>query len=128
MSAYGRWTYKVEEAARQGAAGVLLIHDAAASGYGWSAVENTWSGPQLELASSDNAARASIEGWISADAAHSLFALAGLDYEAQSAAAARHRVPGERHGPQGRCAGAQFHSPFQLRQRDRRAAGRAAQA
>jgi Zn-dependent M28 family amino/carboxypeptidase len=90
MSGYGRWAYKVEEAARQGAAGVLLIHDAAASGYGWSAVENTWSGPQLEPASSDNAARASIEGWISTDAAHSLFALAGLDYEAQSAAAARH--------------------------------------
>ena len=107
MSAYGRWAYKIEEAARQGAAGVLLIHDAAASGYGWSAVENTWSGPQLELAASDNAARAAIEGWISADAAHALFALAGLDYEAQSAAAAR---PGFRASAMGLKVDAQLHN------------------
>jgi Zn-dependent M28 family amino/carboxypeptidase len=107
MSAYGRWAYKVEEAARQGAAGVLLIHDPAAMGYGWNAVENTWSGPQLELASSDNAARASIEGWISADAAHSLFALAGLDYEAQMVAAAH---PGFRASSMGLKVDAQVHN------------------
>jgi Zn-dependent M28 family amino/carboxypeptidase len=107
MSGYGRWTYKVEEATRQGAAGVLLIHDAAVSGYGWSAAENTWSGPQLELASGDNTARAAIEGWIRADAAHSLFALAGLDYEAQSTAAAR---PGFRASAMGLKVDAQLHN------------------
>ena len=119
MSGYGRWTYKVEEATRQGAAGVLLIHDAAASGYGWSAVENTWSGPQLELASSDNAGRAAIEGWITGRcrALAVRAGRAGLRGAVDRGRAPR--VSGERHGPQGRCAGAQFHSPFQLRQRDR---------
>src|ERR1700730_5299752 len=47
---YGRWDYKIEEAARQGAAGVLLIHDTDAAGYGWQVVQNTWTGAQLSLA------------------------------------------------------------------------------
>jgi Zn-dependent M28 family amino/carboxypeptidase len=90
MSSYGRWAYKFEEAARQGAAGVLLIHDAAAVGYGWNVVASSWTGPQLELAAADdNAGRAAIEGWISNEAGRALFSDAGLDYEAQRAAAAR---------------------------------------
>ena len=48
MSHYGRWAYKFEEAARQGAAGVLLIHDTAARATAGTSVANTWSGPQLE--------------------------------------------------------------------------------
>jgi Zn-dependent M28 family amino/carboxypeptidase len=89
MSGYGRWAYKVEEAARQGAAGVLLIHDTDAMGFGWSALQATWRGAQFELASADGSAgRAAIEGWIQHDAARALFAAAGLDFSAQSTAAA----------------------------------------
>jgi Zn-dependent M28 family amino/carboxypeptidase len=87
---YGRWAYKFEEAARQGAAGVLLIHDTAASGYGWNVVASTWTGPQLELAATDDhAGRAAIEGWVSNDAGRALFAEAGLDFDGLRAAAAR---------------------------------------
>src|SRR5271165_3492360 len=53
MSDYGRWAYKVEEAARQGAAAVLLVHDTDVMGFGWKALQATWSGAQFELASAD---------------------------------------------------------------------------
>jgi len=90
MSYYGRWSYKFEEAGRRGAAGVLLIHDARAAGYGWNVVASTWTGPQLErVTADDNAGRAAIEGWITAEAGRGLFAQAGLDYEALTAGAAR---------------------------------------
>ncbi len=90
QSYYGRWAYKVAEAARHGAAAVLLIHDAGALGYGWSAVVNTWTGPQLELAAQDgHADGAAIEGWLTGDAARALFGAAGLDYDASTRAAAR---------------------------------------
>jgi Zn-dependent M28 family amino/carboxypeptidase len=88
MTYYGRWAYKVEEAARQGAEGVLLIHDSDATGYGWNAVQNTWSGAQLSLSTDGDAGRAAIEGWIQKDAARALFTVAGLDCAAQAAAAA----------------------------------------
>jgi Zn-dependent M28 family amino/carboxypeptidase len=87
---YGRWTYKVEEAARHGAAGVLLIHDPGAAGYGWNVVVNGRTGAQLDRATpDDNAGRAAIEGWVSADAARAIFGQAGLDYAAITSAAAR---------------------------------------
>jgi Zn-dependent M28 family amino/carboxypeptidase len=89
MTDYGRWDYKVEEAARQGAAGVLLVHDGAALGYGWNVIESTWSGAQLQLSTADgNAGRAAIEGWIQKDTARALFAAASLDFAASTAAAA----------------------------------------
>ncbi len=89
MTYYGRWEYKIEEAERQGAAGVLLVHDGAAAGYGWNVVRNTWSGAQLDLATADDGGgHASIEGWIQKDAARSLFSLAGRDFPASAAAAA----------------------------------------
>jgi Zn-dependent M28 family amino/carboxypeptidase len=89
MTYYGRWAYKVEEAARQGAAGVLLIHDNDAAGYAWNLIQSTWTGAQLELAAADgNAGRAAIEGWIQQDAARGLFTAAGLDFTAAAAAAA----------------------------------------
>ena len=87
MSYYGRWDYKIEEAERQGAAGVLLVHDRAAAGYGWNVVQSTWSGPQLELASAP-AAQLALAGWISQAAAQSLFTAAGLDFTAAAASAA----------------------------------------
>ncbi len=90
MTHYGSVAYKFEEAARQGAAGALLIHDAGAIGYGWNAVASGWSGPQLDRPSADeNAGRAAIEGWLANEAGHALFDQAGLDYKAQVRAAAR---------------------------------------
>jgi Zn-dependent M28 family amino/carboxypeptidase len=89
MTYYGRWNYKVEEAARQGASGVLLVHDALAAGYGWNVVQNTWTGPQLDHSTAvGGAERAAIEGWIHNDAARALFVQAGLDFAASTAAAA----------------------------------------
>jgi Zn-dependent M28 family amino/carboxypeptidase len=88
MSAYGRLAYKVEEAARHGAAGVLLIHDAAVMGYSWDAVQNTWSGAQFELSGQGDEGGAAVEGWVTQDAARSLFTQAGLDLGKQAAAAA----------------------------------------
>jgi Zn-dependent M28 family amino/carboxypeptidase len=90
LTEYGRWEYKVEEAARHGAAGVLLVHDAARLGYGWNAVQSTWGGAQFELPAADSyAGRTAIEGWLRSDAVRTLFADAGLDFSALSAAAAR---------------------------------------
>jgi Zn-dependent M28 family amino/carboxypeptidase len=89
MTEYGRDAYKVEEAARQGAQGVLLIHDAAAMGYSWNAVQATWGGAQFELQAADgNAGRAAIEGWLQNDAARALFKAAGIDFARTAAAAA----------------------------------------
>jgi Zn-dependent M28 family amino/carboxypeptidase len=89
MSYYGRWDYKIEEAARQGAAGVLLVHDAEAAGFGWQVIQSTWMGAQLDLATAaGNGGRALVEGWIQKDAARAVFAAAGLDFSAAAAAAA----------------------------------------
>src|SRR5271169_3214584 len=75
MSGYGRWAYKVEEAGRQGAEGVLLVHDAEVLGFGWDAVQATWSGAQFELAGADRySGRAAVEGWIQQSAVRAWFA------------------------------------------------------
>ena len=89
MSAYGLWSYKLREAARRGAAGVLLVYDEDALGYGWQAVRNTWGGAQLELASAAQGSEPAIAGWLSADAGRALISQAALDYGALAAAAAR---------------------------------------
>ncbi len=90
MTYYGRWTYKYEEAARQGAAGALIVHDTVPAAYGWNVVEGSWSGPQIDLQRADNgASRAALEGWITKETAASLFAAAGLDLDAQTVAANR---------------------------------------
>ena len=81
MTYYGRWTYKFEEAARQGAAGVLIIHETAPASYPWSVVENGWSGEQLNLTFADqNLDRSALEGWITLDLAEQLFAEMGTSY------------------------------------------------
>jgi Zn-dependent M28 family amino/carboxypeptidase len=108
MTEYGRDAYKVEEAARQGAQGVLLIHDAAAMGYGWNAVQATWSGAQFELQAADgNAGRAAIEGWLQNDAARALFNAAGIEF-ARTAVAAAH--PGFKAVPLGLRVDATIHN------------------
>ncbi len=80
MTYYGRWTYKYEEAARQGAAGALIIHETGAAGYGWEVVSGSWAGAQYDLVAEDNnRSRCAIEGWIHQDKAAEVLALAGLD-------------------------------------------------
>lgn len=84
MTYYGRWTYKYEEASRQGAAGIFIIHEDAAASYPWSVVEGGWSGPQFDLVRSDNnAKRVKVEGWLSTSAAQKLFENNKLDYAQQ---------------------------------------------
>jgi len=88
MTYYGRWTYKFEEAARQGAAAALIIHDTAGASYGWDVVKNSWSGPQFDLrAEDDPEPRLPAQGWITGDVAKQLFAESGLDLDAMYAAA-----------------------------------------
>jgi Zn-dependent M28 family amino/carboxypeptidase len=83
MTFYGRWTYKFQEAARQGAAGVLVIHDAPGAGYGWSVLENSSTAPDFDIVRADwEAERVPAQGWIQGDVAESLIRDAGLDYAA----------------------------------------------
>lgn len=82
MTFYGRWTYKFAEAARQGAAGVLVIHETAGAGYGWSVLENSAPAPKLDIVRADpDAERAPFQGWIQRDRAAELLARAGLDLD-----------------------------------------------
>ncbi len=83
MTYYGRWTYKYEEAARQGAAGVIIVHDTKPASYPWTVVRNGWTGANLYLQAEDNnMSRCEIEGWVSLEAAKGIFALAGMqDYD-----------------------------------------------
>ncbi len=89
MTYYGRWTYKYEEAARQGAAAAIVIHETAPASYGWDVVANSWSGGQPDLVRPDAGKdRTLLEGWISNEMALNLFAQAGLDFQAMKLAAA----------------------------------------
>lgn len=82
MTYYGRWVYKFQEAARLGAAGVLVIHETAAAGYPWSTLQNSSTAPKLDIVRADpNAERVPAQGWIQRDVAAALLADAGLDYE-----------------------------------------------
>ncbi len=81
MTYYGRWTYKYEEASRQGAAGAIIIHETAPASYGWSVVKNSWTGEQFGFQRDDlNKDRVAVEGWINANVATELFTKAGLDF------------------------------------------------
>lgn len=80
MTYYGRWTYKYEEAARQGAKGILVIHNTAAASYPFSVVQNSWGSSNLFLDErKDPVYHCPFEGWVSADAAKKLLAAAGKD-------------------------------------------------
>ncbi|TPV61783.1 M28 family peptidase [Aestuariibacter sp. GS-14] len=86
MTYYGRWSYKYEEASRQGAAGAIIVHETAPASYGWSVVANSWSGPQYGLVSPDQgASRVAVEGWLTLEAATKVFADAGLDFATEKA-------------------------------------------
>ncbi|MDH7603822.1 MAG: M28 family metallopeptidase [Melioribacter sp.] len=82
MTYYGRWTYKYEEAARQGAAGVFVIHETKAASYPWEVVKNGRVGPQYFIEEKDkNFSRCKFEGWITYDKAKEIFNLAKLDLD-----------------------------------------------
>lgn len=82
MTYYGRWTYKFEEAARQGAAAAIIVHDDRPAAYPWSTVQTSWMGPQLDTVAADgNAGRPAIEGWITRGAADALFRANDRSYE-----------------------------------------------
>ncbi|MGK5077805.1 M28 family peptidase [Janthinobacterium sp. HLX7-2] len=86
LTYYGRWTYKFEEAQRQGAAGVLLIHTKPSASYAWSVVQNSWSGSErFQLAG--RTAGTPLQGWITEEAARRLFTAGGQDLDALRAQA-----------------------------------------
>ena len=82
MTYYGRWTYKYEEAARQGAAAAIIIHDEAPAAYGWGVVESSWSGPQFYAQTSNGAAdQTKANGWIQKEKAREILAASGQDMD-----------------------------------------------
>jgi len=90
MTYYGRWTYKFEEAARQGAAAALIVHDTEPAAYPWGVVQSGWTHPQYELDQPGNHMdQSEVIGWIQKSAAERLFASAGKDFAALSEAAKR---------------------------------------
>jgi Zn-dependent M28 family amino/carboxypeptidase len=89
MTYYGRWTYKFEEAARQGAAAAIIVHDTEPAAYGWGVVQSSWTGPQLQQDTpGGHMDQSQVVGWIQNPAAQALFASAGQDLARLSAAAA----------------------------------------
>jgi len=90
MTYYGRWTYKFEEAARQGAAATIIVHQTEPAAYPWAVVQSSWTGPQLELDQpGDHMDQSQVIGWMQQAAAQRLFASAGKDFAGLSAAAKR---------------------------------------
>ena len=90
MTFYGRWTYKYEEAARRGAAGVMIVHETAPASYGWNTVKNSNTNVQFDIVRQDPAAaHTPFETWIQRDVAVELFRKAGLDFEQAKQAAKR---------------------------------------
>ena len=82
MTYYGRWTYKFEQGARKGAAAILLVHETGPAGYPFGVVQGNLN-ERFDLVAPDkNMGRASIEGWLTLDAAKKLFALGGQDFDA----------------------------------------------
>ncbi len=99
MTYYGRWDYKFDEAARQGAAAAIIVHDTLPAAYGWSTVINSWTGPQFAMVLPDKGEDlVSVEGWITLDNAKTLFTKAGLDLKEMYAKA---QQPGFRAVPMG---------------------------
>jgi Zn-dependent M28 family amino/carboxypeptidase len=83
MTYYGRWTYKFEEAARQGLAGLLIVHETAPASYGWATVKNSNTNTMFDIVRANPAeVHPAMEGWIQRDVAVELFRAAGHDFEA----------------------------------------------
>jgi Zn-dependent M28 family amino/carboxypeptidase len=90
MTYYGRWTYKYEEAARRGAAGVMVIHESVPASYGWATVKNSNTNTMFDIVRDNPATQhTGFESWIQRDLAVKLFQQSGLDFEQAKAAARR---------------------------------------
>jgi Zn-dependent M28 family amino/carboxypeptidase len=91
MTYYGRWTYKYEEAARRGAAGVLIVHETGPASYGWNTVKNSNTNTMFDIVRENPAAvHTPLESWIQLPLAQQIFAASGLNF-AQAKEAAKHR-------------------------------------
>jgi Zn-dependent M28 family amino/carboxypeptidase len=92
MTYYGRWTYKYEEAARRGAAGVLVIHETAPASYGWNTVKNSNTNTMFDIVRQNPAAEHTpFESWIQRPLAEQIFTASGLSFD-QAKVAARTRA------------------------------------
>ena len=83
MTYYGRWTYKFEEAARQGAIGLLVVHETDPASYGWATVKNSNTNTMFDVVRENpRSVHTQVEAWIQRDLAVNLFKQAGLDFDA----------------------------------------------
>jgi len=83
MTYYGRWTYKYEEAARRGAAGLLVIHETAPASYGWATVKNSNTNTQFDVVrDKPSESHPKLEGWIQHDLTVALLKSGGADFDA----------------------------------------------
>jgi Zn-dependent M28 family amino/carboxypeptidase len=83
MTYYGRWTYKFEEAARQGAAGLLIVHETDPASYGWATVKNSNTNTMFDIVRDQpGAAHPPLEAWVTHEFAEDLFKRSGVDYAA----------------------------------------------
>jgi len=91
MTYYGRWSYKLETAAKRGAAGVVVVHTAAEAGYPWGVVVNSWTNEQFDVVRPDKGVpRCTVESWVNAEAASLIFERAGRSFaKSREAAASR---------------------------------------
>jgi Zn-dependent M28 family amino/carboxypeptidase len=88
MTYYGRWTYKYEEALRQGAAAALIVHDTAGAAYGWEVVQNSFVGAEFDLPHNPADPKPlALRGWVTSEIATELFKRAGRDFAAERLAA-----------------------------------------
>ncbi len=83
MTYSGRWTYKYEEADRQGADAIILIHETSSAGYPWFVIKSSWSGTMLEIERPPDAEDCALKGWISLEKAQALFEACGLNFTEQ---------------------------------------------
>ena len=89
LTYYGRWTYKFEEAARQGAAGALLIHTDESATYPWQVVQSSWTGTQYSLPPAEGVPTLGIKAWIKNDSARDLAKRGGQDLDQLRASAVK---------------------------------------
>ncbi|MBT2135439.1 M28 family peptidase [Croceibacterium sp. LX-88] len=90
MTYYGRWTYKFEEAARQGAAAAIIVHDTFPAAYGWGTVESSWTGPQAHAVRKDGGAdQTQVNGWVQLPVAREIAQMAGKNLDELIAAAGK---------------------------------------
>ncbi len=83
MTYYGRWTYKYEEAARQGLAGLLIVHETEPASYGWATVKNSNTNTMFDIVRANpSESHPPLEGWVQRDDAVRLFSAVGQDFEA----------------------------------------------